>query len=87
MNCAIELNQQRTRLERFVRESCAGDLTLIKSSFASRRWGIRHEVEVLEKQLHEMQSGFCHPEALSWLQRTATDQEINRKKTGLTLVR
>lgn len=87
MNCAIELNQQRQRLNRFVRESCGGDLTLVKSSFLGRRRGIGCEVEVLKEQIHEMQTGFCHPDALLWLQRSVVDLEMNRNRSGLTLVR
>ncbi len=88
MNCAIELNQQRERLERFVHESAASGLTLLKNSFPRKPSAPKRcEIEILKEQIREMESSCCHPEALSWLQQTVNTLESNRVQASLRLVK
>jgi len=86
MNCAIELSQMKQKLELFMQESFITDLRLIKGSF-QRKWNYvsPYEIEILKQQLCEMESTFCHPEALSWLQQTISASEENRLRSGLKL--
>jgi len=103
MNCAIELNQQKKRLYRFVRESHAGHLTLLNGSLLNKQSNraeirfvrlrqMRHEMEVLERQVHEMESTICHPESLSWLRQTLCtlqekQQEAECEENAIRLIK
>ncbi len=88
MSCSIELNRQKERLEQFLCETRACRLTLTKSSFPHRRSaGSRCEVEVLKKQVLEMEATYCHPEALSWLRQTVNVMEMNQLTPGFELIK